>query len=91
MRELLNIAYISGNVEHGVADSEFVYTHCNYFQGRVWTGSAALERGLVDALGGVGRAVAIAKKMVEKHGGSLWVESTLGQGATFYFTLPKSL
>lgn len=32
-------------------------------QGRVWTGKAALERGLVDALGGVNRAVAIAKKV----------------------------
>lgn len=31
-------------------------------QGRVWTGKAALERGLVDAIGGISRAVAIAKQ-----------------------------
>lgn len=31
-------------------------------QGRVWTGKAALERGLVDAIGGMPRAVAIAKQ-----------------------------
>lgn len=31
----------------------------------MWTGAAALERGLVDALGGVNRAVAIAKKLAE--------------------------
>jgi protease IV len=31
-------------------------------QGRVWSGAAALQQGLVDALGGVPRAIAIAKQ-----------------------------
>ena len=39
-----------------------VMQFCTYVKGRVWSGKRALEVGLVDALGGLSRAVAIAKK-----------------------------
>jgi signal transduction histidine kinase len=38
--------------------------------------------------GGMGAGLTVVQKVVQRHGGTIWLESTPGKGSCFYFTLP---
>ncbi len=44
-----------------------------------------------DATKGTGVGLTFVKKIIDRHHGSIWVQSEMGQGTTFYFTLPQGL
>jgi two-component system phosphate regulon sensor histidine kinase PhoR len=65
--------------DHGVGMSEEAMEHL--FE-RFYRVEGKLARG------GTGLGLYIAKQIIEAHGGRIWVESKIGEGSTFSFTLP---
>ena len=58
---------------------------------RVFASFEQVHKGDTRKYGGTGLGLSISRSLVRMHGGELWVESQLGQGSTFIFTLPRTL
>ena len=77
---------IDGGVKFGVIDNGpgIPPDQVPHIFGRFWQAMPSDRRG-------IGLGLAIAKGIVEAHGGMIWVESQVGLGSTFYFTLPSAI
>jgi PAS domain S-box-containing protein len=76
---------IDGEVRFGVIDTGpgIPPEQVPHIFGRFWQAQTSDRRG-------IGLGLAIAKGIVEAHNGRIWVESHVGLGSTFYFTLPTT-
>jgi signal transduction histidine kinase len=75
--EMLQVCVSDSGIGIAERDQEIIFEDFRQAQGGV-------ER----SYGGTGLGLAVAKKIVELHGGRIWVESKQGEGSHFYFTLP---
>jgi signal transduction histidine kinase/CheY-like chemotaxis protein len=76
----------SGNVVVSVADTGPGIAAED--QARIFEPFQQLDASIRRRHGGSGLGLAISKRFVEMHAGKLWLESKLGEGTTFYFSLP---
>jgi len=60
----------------------------NEFLGRVFGRYERFESNHASKVTGTGLGLAISRQIVELHGGRIWVESEVGKGSTFHFTIP---
>ena len=76
---------VDGEVRFGVIDTGpgIPPEQVPHIFGRFWQAQTSDRRG-------IGLGLAIAKGIVEAHNGRIWVESHVGLGSTFYFTLPTT-
>jgi len=76
----------NGEVTFTVADTGIGIPHAD--QPRIFERFYRVDAARSREVGGTGLGLSIAKHLVEVHGGRIWVESAVGQGSRFHFTVP---
>jgi signal transduction histidine kinase len=60
-------------------------------QGKIFEEFKRADNSVTKRKGGTGLGLSIARRIIEMHGGRIWVESEVGKGSTFAFTIPVSV
>jgi signal transduction histidine kinase len=60
-------------------------------QGKIFEEFKQADNSVTKRKGGTGLGLSIAKRIIEMHGGRIWVESEVGKGSTFAFTIPVNV
>jgi signal transduction histidine kinase len=68
-----------GDTGPGIAPSD---------QGKIFEEFKQADNSVTKRKGGTGLGLSIAKRIIEMHGGRIWVESEVGKGSIFAFTIP---
>ena len=80
----LSVAQTDGQVEFALSDNGIGIDP--QYHKKIFTAFTRLHG---KKIAGTGIGLAICQRVVQRYGGAIWVESQLGEGATFYFTLPS--
>ncbi len=70
----------------GVADRGIGISRSD--QAKLFKAFQRLEQSVLNGVKGAGLGLLVCQRLVEAHGGRIWVESKPGRGSTFFFTLP---
>jgi signal transduction histidine kinase len=85
----IKAATANGSITVSVRDSGPGITEAD--QAKIFEEFQQAESSITREKGGTGLGLTISKRIVELHGGRIWVESSPGEGSTFSFTLPLSV
>jgi signal transduction histidine kinase/putative methionine-R-sulfoxide reductase with GAF domain len=85
----INARQAAGSVEISVSDTGIGISHED--QAKIFEEFRQVGSDYAHKREGTGLGLTLAKKFVELHGGKIWVESEVGKGSTFSFTLPERL
>jgi signal transduction histidine kinase len=85
----IKVSTDNGSLLVAVSDSGPGIAQSNH--ARIFEEFQQAEKSTAAKKGGTGLGLAISKRIVEMHGGSIWVESSPGRGATFLFRIPAKV